>query len=338
MADHHVAVLGSGTMGIALANAVASKGHRCVLWSNDTTVISEINKNHRNYRHFRDHILPSSLTASTSIEDVVRSSKLVIVAITSSRFREILKSIRLFVTPGVPIFSATKAIEHDTNMCMSEVVKEVLCNCVVGAISGPNIAHDIIACLPTAIVAACECSSAITLVREMMQMPTLRIFATVDLRGVELAGALKNVVAIAAGIASGLELGDNARSLLVALGLVEIRALGTKLGAQPETFVGLAGLGDLFLTSTSRNSRNHMVGVELGRGRHLAQILSFLERIDETAEGINTVRACRHLAITTRTFMPIADAVYKVVVEGCEPRAAVDRLFNHPDLERLTQA
>jgi glycerol-3-phosphate dehydrogenase (NAD(P)+) len=188
----------------------------------------------------------------------------VIVAIGSTRFRQILTGAQPFVAPDVPIFSATKGLESGTRMGMSEIIAEVLTECMPGAISGPNIAHDIIGRLPTGIVVASECSSAVSIARDALQTPTLRIFASSDLRGVELAGALKNVVAIAAGLASGLGLGDNARSLIVALGLVEIQALGTKLGAQAETFIGLAGLGDLFLTSTSVNSRNHMVGVELG--------------------------------------------------------------------------
>jgi glycerol-3-phosphate dehydrogenase (NAD(P)+) len=332
MSEQHVAVLGGGTMGTALASVVAYKGHRCILWSSDALIAAEINSSHRHSRHFQDCILPASLTATTSIEDAVRSAKLVILTIASSRFRQVLNDIRPFVPPGLPIFSATKAIESDTNLCMSDVIKEILSDPAVGAVSGPNIAHDIIAFRPTAVVVASACSFATTLVRDMMELATLRVFASVDLRGVELAGALKNVVAIAAGIASGLELGDNARSLLVALGLLEIRTLGTRLGGQPETFVGLAGIGDLFLTATSRNSRNHMVGMELGKGRNLPQILSYLEELHETAEGVNSVRACHQLAMVTRTSMPVTEAVYAVVVGGDEPRVAFDRLFSTPSL------
>jgi glycerol-3-phosphate dehydrogenase (NAD(P)+) len=203
---------------------------------------------------------------------------------------------------------------------MSELLEEETGTTRVAAISGPNLSHDIVAARPTVLMIAARSADVAEQVGCVLTGPAVRTQVSTDLVGVELAGSLKNVVAIAAGIAAGLDLGDNARAAIVAAGLCEIQRLGVRLGAQAETFTGLAGIGDLFLTATSENSRNHMVGVEIGRGACLNDVAVRLGRMRETAEGIHTVRACRALAHTHRVVLPLADAVYRVLFEDADPR------------------
>ena len=211
------------------------------------------------------------------------------------------REICAFVPTDLVLLSATKGLEPETNKRLSEILEEETGAPVVGAISGPNSMQDIIASRPTALVVASIANLALPIAAEAIALPTLRVFGSSDLVGVELAGALKNIVAIAAGIAAGLDLGDNARAFLIAIGLAEIQKLAVSLGACASTFMGLAGFGDLFLTTTSPHSRNHWVGLELGRGARLCELLAHLERISETAEGVNSIRAGRELAAPPAT-------------------------------------
>ena len=324
---HPVAVLGGGTMGTALADAVASGGRDCVLWSPDSDLVGAVNETHRNPRHFSDHVLALSLSATTSLADAVGSAALAIVAVRSDRVRALARNIAAFVPADLVLLSSTKGLELQTNKRMSELLKEETRARVVGAISGPNITQDIIARRPTGIVVASESNSALALALELIELPSLRVFGTSDLVGVELIGALKNVAAIAAGMAAGLGLGDNARSFLITLGLAEMLMLATRLGARATTGMGLAGIGELFLTSTSAQSRNHWVGVELGKGVRLGDLLDQLEKLNETAEGVNTIRACKELAAAQRLAMPLAECVHDIVFAGQPPRAALQQLF-----------
>jgi len=322
------AVLGGGTMGTALANAVAS-GHRdCVLWSRDAELVRDINGNHRNSRHFPDRPLAHSLRATATLEEAVAGTQLAIIAVRSDAFRGLVRELSVFAPRKLVVFSATKGLEPQTNKRMSELIREETQAREIGAISGPNMTYDIVACRPTGIVAVSQSSSAVVLLSNLIELPTLRVFGSSDILGVELAGALKNVVALAVGLAAGLELGDNFRSLLIAWGLAEIQKLATSMGARSDTFMGLAGIGDLFLTSTSPHSRNHMVGVELGKGARLVDLVDHLEKVNETAEGINTVQACHQLALKQGVNMPLAECVYSVVFQGQEPRRAFEGLLS----------
>jgi glycerol-3-phosphate dehydrogenase (NAD(P)+) len=335
---HRVAVLGDGTMGTALADAVGSGNRGCVLWSPDVELVRAVNERHRNPRHFSEHVLAHSLSATTIIEEAVASAQLVIVAVGSDLFRGIARSISAFVAPELVLLSATKGLEPQTNKRMSELLKEETRAEVVGAISGPNVTPDIIARRPTAIVVASKSNSALALAAELIELPTLRVFGSSDLAGVEFTGALKNIVVIAAGVAAGLGLGDNARASLVTMGLAEIQRIGTSLGGRPDTFMGLAGVGDIFLSSTSVYSRNHMVGVELGKGAKVDSIVDELRRLNETAEGINTIRTCRILAVERGVRMPLAECMHGILFEGLQPRTELERLLCDPDATKCLAA
>lgn len=310
-------------MGTALASAVAAGRRPCTLWSPDEDVAASVNARRRHPHHFEQHLLPPSLAATASLREALHGAACVIVAAPSDTIRGLAKAMRPHLGPDAVVVSATKALERPGNTRLSVVLQEEIGTREVGAISGPNLSHDIVDSRPTGLIVAAERSAVVQRVAESLQSSTLRVCGTSDLAGVELAGALKNVVAIAAGIAAGLGLGDNARALLVAWGLAEIQTLASSLGARPETFMGLAGVGDLFLTATSARSRNHMVGVELGRGAGLPEISAHLQRLRETAEGIHTVRACHDLAASQRLRLPLAEAVHAVMFEGAAPRPAI---------------
>ncbi|MBI3726528.1 NAD(P)-dependent glycerol-3-phosphate dehydrogenase [bacterium] len=319
-----VAVLGGGSFGTTLAHTVASAGRACTLWSRDEEVARKINETHRNPRYFQDRPLSPDLRATSNLEEAAKDAPLVVVAVASSGFREVARALGDFVRGDQVILSATKGLEPRTHKRMSELLREETCAKKVGALSGPNIAREILDGQPAATVVASRFRDAIELSAELLHAPRFRIYGNDDLLGVELAGALKNVIAIASGVLTGLGLGDNARSLLITRGLAEIQRLGVKLGADPLTFSGLAGIGDLLVTCTSPLSRNHRVGAGLAKGETLEAIV---ERLGEVAEGINTARVCKELAAEHGVAMPIAEGVYKLLHEGLAVRDALEDLM-----------
>jgi glycerol-3-phosphate dehydrogenase (NAD(P)+) len=321
----HVAVLGAGSWGTTIAHVVASTGRPCVLWSRDADVARGINESHKNPRYFPDRPLAPSLRATSSIEEAAKGAPLIVVAVASSGFREVTRKLGDFVTGDQVLLSATKGLEPRTHKRMSEILKEETCAKKVGALSGPNIAREMLDGQPAATVVASKFREAIELSAEMLASPRFRVYGNNDLLGVELAGALKNVIAIASGVSTGLGLGDNTRSLLITRGLAEIQRLGVKLGADPLTFSGLAGIGDLFVTCTSPLSRNHRVGVGLAKGEKLPQIL---EKLGEVAEGVNTARVCRELSQERGVALPIADAIYKLLYEDATAPSVIEDLMS----------
>jgi glycerol-3-phosphate dehydrogenase (NAD(P)+) len=323
-ADKRVAVLGSGSFGTTVAHVVAGAGRPCIVWGRDEDVAREINEKHRNPRYFSDKPLAPQLRATTDLDEAARGAPLIVVAVASSAFREVSRRLGDFVTGDQVLLSATKGLEPRTHKRMSEILKEETCAKKVGALSGPNIAREILEGQPAATVVASRFREAIELGAQLLYGPRFRVYGNEDLVGVELAGALKNVIAIASGVSTGLGLGDNARSLLITRGLAEIQRLGVKLGADPLTFSGLAGIGDLFVTCTSPHSRIHLVGIGLAKGKKLEQIL---EELGEVAEGVNTTRVCRELASEAGVTMPIAEGVYKLLYEALPAKALFEDLM-----------
>jgi glycerol-3-phosphate dehydrogenase (NAD(P)+) len=319
-----VAVLGSGSFGTTIASVVASAGRTCWLWGRDAEVAKGINETRKNTRYFPDRPLPEGVRATTSLEEAARGAQVVVVAVASSGFREVARSLGDFVTGDQVLLSATKGLEPRTHKRMSELLKEETCAKKVGALSGPNIAKEILAGQPAATVVASRFKDAIEISAHLLSGPRFRVYGNTDLLGVELAGALKNVIAIASGVATGLELGDNTRSLLITRGLAEIQRMGVKLGADPLTFSGLAGIGDLFVTCTSPHSRNHRVGVGLAKGEKLPQIL---EKLGEVAEGVNTAKVCKELMVEKQVGMPIAESVYKLLYEDLAAKDVLEDLM-----------
>ena len=331
------AVLGAGSWGTALAATLASKGFPVTVWDLDVVVLTAIADRHENVRYLPGIELPPSLTASSDLGVALDGAELVVLAVPSHAVR----SAAVLAAPWLAgqtangqtangqtvICSAAKGIELDTLMTMSEVLQDVL---PVGLhdgltfLSGPSFAKEVALGLPTAVTVAGTCEWATGRVQQAFHTVSFRPYTSSDGVGVELAGSVKNVVAIAAGIADGLGFGANARAALITRGLVEITRLAVCRGADPTTLVGLAGLGDLVLTCSSDLSRNRTVGLELGRGRKLAEIQAGLGQV---AEGVLNSRSTRALAHRYGVDMPICEAVYRVLYEDYSPHQAVVELM-----------
>ena len=309
-----VAVLGGGSFGTCLA-VLAARKHDVVLWARDPVVVDVINRDHVNPRYLRDIPLPAAVRASEDLAEALHGRELVIVAVPSHAVRGVLAQALPALAPGAVLVAAMKGIEMETGMTMNQVFEDVLPTSVhprVVYLSGPSFAREIAEHKPTAVTLACREENYAISVQSSLSTPWFRCYSHHDVVGVEVGGALKNVVAIAVGICDGLDMGLNARAGLMTRGLREITRLGVVLGANPLTFHGLSGMGDLVLTCTGDLSRNRRVGLELGEGKPLAEIVAGM---DEVAEGVKTTYAVCRLAARLGVEMPIAEAV-RAVLDG----------------------
>jgi glycerol-3-phosphate dehydrogenase (NAD(P)+) len=317
-------VVGAGAWGTALADLLARNGHEVRLWAYEPDVVESINSKHENLRFLRGHPLSSSVKAVGDVQHAVEGADLVTLATPSHVLRRIIKSASRSFPRSAPLVVATKGIEKGTLCLMTEVAEQEVPGATVVAISGPSFAVEVVSCQPTAVVVASTSSEAAGIAQRAFSSPYFRSYTHSDVIGVELGGALKNVMAVATGIAQGLGLGFNAQAALVTRGLAEMTRLGTALGAEPGTFAGLAGLGDLVLTCTGSLSRNRTVGVELGKGRKLEDVLKDRETV---AEGVVTAQSARELAAREGVEMPIVDTVNRVLFEGQSARSAIAALM-----------
>jgi glycerol-3-phosphate dehydrogenase (NAD(P)+) len=317
-------VIGAGAWGTALADLLARNGHEVKLWAYETDVVETINEKHENVRFLRGHALSPSLEAFGDIGRAVKGAELVTLATPSHVLRRIVKSAGDALPRGAPLVVATKGIEKGTLCLMTEVAEQEVPGATVVALSGPSFAAEVVSGQPTAVVVASKRDDAAGTAQRAFSSAYFRAYTHTDVIGVELGGALKNVMAVATGIAEGLGLGFNARAALVTRGLAEMTRLGSALGAQQSTFAGLAGIGDLVLTCTGSLSRNRAVGVELGRGRKLDDVLSDRETV---AEGVVTAQSARELAAREGIEMPIVDTVNRVLFEGQPARSAIAALM-----------
>jgi glycerol-3-phosphate dehydrogenase (NAD(P)+) len=318
------AVVGAGAWGTALADLLARNGHDVRLWAYEPDVVESINKKRENVRFLRGHLLSPSVESVGDIARAVDGAELVMLATPSHVLRRIVKSAAGSLPRGAALVVATKGIEKETLCLMTEVAEQEVPGATVVALSGPSFAAEVVSRQPTAVVAASKRDEAAGIAQRALSSAYFRVYTHSDVIGVELGGALKNVMALATGIAEGLGLGFNARAALVTRGLAEMTRLGSALGAQHSTFAGLAGLGDLVLTCTGSLSRNRAVGVELGKGRTLEEILSDRETV---AEGVVTAQSARELAAREGVEMPIVDTVNRVLFEGQPARSAIAALM-----------
>ena len=319
------AVIGAGAWGTALADVLARNGHETMLWAREPDVAASVNGHHENRRFLAGATLDDSLRASSDLDEALEGSpELVVFAPPSQVLRRIATQVR-GVVPRVPIaVIASKGIELETFALMTTVVEEELAGASVVAISGPSFAAEVAARQPTAVVAASVHADAAVVTQQAFSAPEFRVYTNDDVVGVELGGSLKNVMAVATGICEGLGLGFNTRAALITRGLAEMTRLGTRLGARPETFAGLAGIGDLVLTCTGSLSRNRALGAEIGRGKTLEEALEGKETV---AEGVITTRSAFALAQREGVEMPIVEAVYRTLFEGLPPRQSISALM-----------
>ncbi len=318
------AVVGAGAWGTALASVLAANSHDVTMWAHEGDVADAINARHENPRFLPDVALAVTVTASADMASALRGAGLVVLAAPSHVLRRVASAAAAFAEVGAPVVVATKGIEHETFALMTDVAAAELPGRPVVALSGPSFAAEVARRLPTAIVAASRDAAAAARVQALFSLPSFRVYTHDDVTGVELGGALKNVMAVATGISDGLQLGHNARAALITRGLAEITRLGVRLGAAQTTFAGLAGIGDLVLTCTGALSRNRAVGIEVGRGRSLDEALAGRETV---AEGVATTRSAHALAEREDVEMPIVAAVHRVLFEGQDARHALAALM-----------
>ncbi len=317
-----ITILGSGAWGCSLAKLLELGNHSITLWSNLPQQLTEISQNHRNESCLPGIVLPSSLRVETDIQLAITGSEIVVVAVPSKPFRDVTRVLKEF--RGI-VVSVTKGIEYDSGLTMSGILEENAPYSKIVALSGPTLALEVAQGIPTAIVAASKCPSSAQFVQQLFHRPSFRVYTSSDILGVELGGALKNVIAIAAGVSDGLGFGDNSKAALITRGIVEIRRLGVACGAQTDTFAGLSGLGDLTVTCFSRLSRNRGLGERLGRREKLTDIVASMVAV---AEGVPTARSAHQLALRHSIITPIINQVYSMLYEQTDVAQALHALLS----------
>lgn len=323
----NVVVLGAGSWGTALAVVLAENGHNTLIWSHREDQASEINEQHTNKKYLPNTILPSNLKATSNLEEAAQHGSTIVMAVPTKGIREVCGNISEYLTEKALFVNVSKGIEPDTLMRISELMKESLAENAVSDIvvlSGPSHAEEVVLKHPTTVTAACENLEAAEKVQDLFMNQYLRVYTNDDVIGVEIGGALKNVIALAAGMTDGLDFGDNAKAALITRGLAEITRLGVKMGGNPFTFAGLTGMGDLIVTCTSVHSRNWRAGNMLGKGMKLEQVL---DEMGMVVEGVRTTKATYQLSKKYDVSMPITSALYDVLFNHMEPRALVESLM-----------
>lgn len=323
-----VAVIGAGSWGTALAAHLAQAGHHVHLWGRNAELVRELQLRHANATYLPDIVLPASLQATTSLEEAVRGAQLIVWAVPSHGTRAVIHAAAPDVSPEAIIVSATKGLEASSLRRISEIITEEAGRPErVAVLSGPSFAVEVARGLPTAVCVACANPDLAADVQMQFRAPYFRLYSSNDMVGVEIGGALKNTIALAAGVVEGLGLGHNALAALITRGLAEITRLACALGAHRETLSGLSGLGDLVLTCTSTLSRNRRVGVELAHDRPLAAVLAGMKMV---AEGVTTTGAALALGQKHGVELPIATQMAAVLAGRRRARSAVEELMLRP--------
>ena len=321
--EQNLAVIGAGSWGTALTFYLARKGLKVDLWVKEEEVYHQIRDKNENLMYLPGVNLPESVNVSMDMEETARGKKVILLVVPSHVMREVVSRMAGSLESGVILISAAKGIENGTLMTMSQVLEDVLptdLTAYKACLSGPTFARELGSGKPSAVTLACADRKASMKLQNMLSSPSMRVYASQDLVGVELGGSLKNIYALGAGIADGLGLGSNARAALITRGLAEMSRLGLKMGANPLTFMGLAGLGDLVLTCTGDLSRNRTVGLKLGKGLKLKEILAEMNMV---AEGVKTTKSVHDLTRKESVEMPLAEQVYKVLYEDKDPKQAL---------------
>ncbi|MFO3689407.1 NAD(P)H-dependent glycerol-3-phosphate dehydrogenase [Staphylococcus felis] len=312
----NVTVFGTGSFGTALANVLADNGHNTLMWGKTLNTVNEINEKHTNHSYLPDVALNTKITATNQLETAVQHSDIYLIALPTKAIREVTQQIDSLLTTQKYFIHVAKGIENETFKRVSEILAECISpnnNAGIGVLSGPSHAEEVVLKQPTTVAASSSNKELRQLIQDLFMTDYLRVYTNDDLVGVELGGALKNIIAIASGVLVGLGYGDNAKAALITRGLAEITRLGVKLGADPLTFQGLGGIGDLIVTCTSTHSRNFTLGYQLGKGKTLQDIL---DEMNMVAEGVNTTQSVYNLSKKVNVEMPITEALYRVLFEN----------------------
>lgn len=322
-----VAVIGAGSWGTALASVLARNGHQVVLWVRDPKLAEEINTFHQNRKYLPDVELSQRITATSDMRQAVRGKRVVLLAVPSHAMRQVCRELASELHPEILLIHAAKGFELETLKRMSEVIGEEVPAAIadrLAVLTGPSHAEEVVRDQPTTVVVAARNEQSMLQAQDLLMTPNFRVYTNPDMVGAEIAGALKNIIALGAGLSDGLGYGDNAKAALLTRGLAEISRLGVKLGARPLTFAGLAGVGDLIVTCTSRHSRNWRAGYMLGQGMKLDDVLNQMGMV---VEGVRTTHAAYLLAKREQVEMPITSVLYGILFEGKTPEQGVKELM-----------
>lgn len=332
-----VAFVGAGSWGTAMASLVTAKGSaETVLWARRSEVAETINLYHENPEYLPDMKLPEELRATSDLEEALTGAETVVMAVPSHGFRDVLREAAGLDNSGASYVSLTKGFEVDSKRRMSEVLAEEvegITEAHIAVLTGPNLAKEILQGHPAASTIACRDGGTQERLQEIFHTPTFRCYTNGDVVGCEIGGAFKNVLAIAAGIADGMGFGDNTKATVMTRGLMEMARFSVKFGAHPLTFLGLAGVGDLMATCASRQSRNHSVGIRLGEGEKIDEIIGSMNMV---AEGVKSCKPIFELGREAEVWMPITEAVVRVCQEGAEVPDVVDELLAHETAGEFT--
>lgn len=323
-----ISVIGAGSFGTALAGLLGGKGYPVTLWAREKEIIEGINQAGYNPSYLTDVLLPKTVSARMSLDETLKGAEMVIYATPSHAMRDVATLTRPFLTGSEFIVSVAKGIEQDTLLTPSQILTEVLEDCVledlIGVLTGPSHAEEVGLKKPTTVVSSAYSKRAARIIQETFSTPMFRVYLNHDIIGAEIGGALKNIMAIAAGIVDGADLGDNAKAALMTRGLHEMKRMGSRLGASQDTFSGLTGMGDLIVTCTSQHSRNRFIGYNIGKGLSLQEITKNMNMV---AEGVKTAKSVTQWSKKNNVEMPITHAVYSVLFEGVDPQDALRQLM-----------
>ena len=323
--NSNVTFLGGGSFGTALSVMLAKKGLNIKIWDRKNSVIHDINVKHENTKYLPKIIIPANVTAFAGLQEAVNHSNVIVLAVPSHAVREICRSIKSFTNKNQIIVSIAKGIEEGSLKRLSQVIKEELPENPVVILSGPSHAEEVALNIPTTVVAASMDPGYAEAIQDLFMTSRFRVYTNEDLVGVEIGGAVKNIIALAAGVSDGIGFGDNTKAALMTRGMSEIVRIGTVLGGKLETFSGLTGMGDLIVTCTSMHSRNRKAGILIGKGMSTEEAIN---EVGMVVEGIKACKAFYELKEELGITMPITDILYKVLFQGKEPKDGVNELMS----------
>lgn len=336
MTQRNVTIIGAGSFGTALALVLDTAGNKVQMWAREQEVAEGINTRHMNPSYLSDITLPESIKAYTDLEKCLQSQDMIVFATPSHALREVAAKIKHCLSGKEILVTVAKGIENKTFKTMSQVLVEVMDGVTyednIGVLYGPSHAEEVIKYKPTTVVAAAYSTRTARIIQESFLTPMFRVYVNNDVIGVEIGGSVKNIMAIAAGIVDGAELGDNAKAALITRGLHEMKRMGSMMGAHSDTFAGLTGMGDLIVTCTSTHSRNRSVGFRIGKGEKLDDII---ESMNMVAEGVKTTKSVYDWSEENDVEMPITHAVHKVLFEGVDPRDALYELMTRDPKDEI---
>jgi glycerol-3-phosphate dehydrogenase (NAD(P)+) len=333
--NQNVCIVGAGSMGTAISILLSNNGHSVKIWSPFADEVEMLNKEKEHKQRLPGVSVPDSVYCTTDIEEALKDSDVVVLAVPAQTTRENSRNISRYIKKDQLVVTCSKGIEESTCMILSDVMKQEIPQARIGVLSGPSHAEEIARNVPTAVVAASEEKEAAELIQDIFMGSNFRVYTNPDIIGVELGGALKNIIALCAGISDGLGFGDNTKAALMTRGITEIARLGKAMGAKPQTFNGLTGIGDLIVTCTSMHSRNRRAGILIGQGKTVKEAL---EEVKMVVEGVASTKPAYELGLRLDVSMPITTEAYNILFRDKDPRQAVVDLMTRDKRHELEES